>query len=238
MDFLEIANHPLMWIVAGINVFIALFQSGIFVKKSVTTGKKMGITTEQMKSAFRSSVYASLGPAFVISIGFVSLMAAVGAPMAWMRLSLIGSMSHELMGVSFAADAMNTRVGDPGFNATVFAVATWVLALGAVCWPLFTGLFTHKIAKFRGILSGGNDAVLAVTSTAASLGAFAFLVAASLVTDKITQFDAYSISCILGGIFMFLIKVFNKDRNISWLREWSLAISMFASMIVTAVFFA
>lgn len=237
MDYMKIANHPLMWMAVMVNVAVVFVQSILFVKKSLSTGEQMGLTKGQMRVAIKTSAISSIGPSFVILVGMISLMKTIGSPMAWMRLTLIGSVSHELMGVGFAADAMGTKVGDPGFTEAVFAVALWVSATGAVCWPLFTGLFTHKIDKFRGRATGGNKNLLAIASTAASLGAFAYLVSDSLVTEKIYKLDSYSLACIFGAVIMYALMVINKRFDMKWINEWGLSIAMFGSMILTVLIF-
>lgn len=235
MDYMKIANHPFMWMAVIINVLVVFVQSILFVRKSLSMGSKMGLEKKQMNAAIRTSAISSIGPSFVILIGMISLMKAIGSPLAWMRLTLIGSVSHELMGVSFAADAMGTKVGAPGFNETVFAVAVWVSAIGAVCWPLFTGLATHKIDTFRVKVTGGNKTLLAIVGTAASLGAFAFLVADSLVTEEVTKLDSYSYACIFGGIIMLFLMAINKKLKQKWIDEWGLSIAMFGSMFFTTL---
>ncbi|MEG2353325.1 MAG: DUF5058 family protein [Clostridium sp.] len=241
MDYMKIAEHPLMWIAAGIAVGWAVFQSAIFVKQSIKTGREIGVTDDQMKRAIRSSMISSIGPSFVILVGMISLLNVVGGPTAWMRLSLIGSVSHELMAAQFAANSMGVTLGSPEFKEAAFAVAVWVMALGAVAWPLFTGLFAHKIESVRTKISGGNSGLLGIISSAASLGAFAFLVGDNLVTDQVTKiseilnFNSYTLACVLGALVMGVIMVINKKLNKAWLREWALSIAMFGSMIVTAL---
>ena len=234
MSYSYIANHPLMWAAAILAVSLIFIQASIFVRKSVVAGRHLGITDQQMKAAFKTSIFSSIGPSFVIMVGLVSMLASVGGPTAWMRLSLIGSISHELMAIEFAANSMGASIGDPTFDEVVFATAIWVLALGSFCWPLFTGLFTHRIDKVRKVVAGNNAKALGIFSAAAALGAFSFLVSWNLVPNGFIPND-YTLACVMGGTIMAVIMIFNKKRNISWLREWSLAIAMFASMIFTVL---
>lgn len=235
MENLSIATHPLMWIATGISILLIIFQSAIFVRKSLKVGREIGLTDHQMKSAMKSSMIASLGPSFAILVGMVSLLTKVGAPMSWMRLSLIGSVSHELMAAQFAESFTQKAMGAAATSEIIFANAVWVMALGSVAWPLFTGIFTHKIDKFRGVIAGGNKKTLEVISSAASLGAFSFLVADSLVTEEIIKFNDYSLACFLGGAIMGIIMIVNKKKKLGWLKEWGLSIAMFLSMIITAI---
>ena len=234
MNYSHIANHPLMWGAAILAVSLIFIQSTIFVRKSIVAGRHLGLSDSQMKAAFKTSIFSSIGPSIVILVGLVSMLTTVGGPTAWMRLSLIGSVSHELMGVEFAANSMGASIGHESFDELVFANAIWVLALGSFCWPLLTGLFTHRIDKVRKVVAGDNAKALGIFSAAASLGAFSFLVSWNLVPTGFIPND-YTLACVLGGGIMAGIMIFNKERNITWLREWSLAIAMFGSMTVTAL---
>ncbi|HYE11164.1 MAG TPA: DUF5058 family protein, partial [Patescibacteria group bacterium] len=95
MEYLKVANNPLMWISCGLCVFWALFQTYIFVKKSLSVSKDLGITDSQIKSAVKSSASASIGPAIAIVAGIAPVLVAMGGPVAWFRESFIGSVAYE-----------------------------------------------------------------------------------------------------------------------------------------------
>ena len=107
MDALQIANSLPMWIACGLAVGLVVVQAAVFAKNAWSAGKKMGITEKQMKSAVKSSAITSIGPSIVILSGMLSLLISVGGPMAWMRLSLIGSVMFE----SIAAGIGTSSVG-------------------------------------------------------------------------------------------------------------------------------
>lgn len=61
MDYLKLANHPLLWIASTVAVSIVVVQSLIFAIKSCKVGKTMGITDKQIKSAVKSSAISAIG---------------------------------------------------------------------------------------------------------------------------------------------------------------------------------
>lgn len=65
----------------------------------------MGISTEQIKTGAKSAFFASLGPSVAIVISMVGILASIGVPVAWMRLSYIGSVMYELAAADRAATA-------------------------------------------------------------------------------------------------------------------------------------
>lgn len=231
MDYLKIANSPLLWLSCGLCVGLVIFQSAIFVKKSLSISKTLGISDAQIKSAVKSSCTSSIGPSLAILAGMVSLLVAMGGPVSWFRLSYIGSVAYELMAAGFAADAMGITLGGPDMNATAFACGVWVMTLGSTGWVLFTALATPKLDKFRYVLAGGRKAMLPIVSAGAMCGAFAYL---SL--DRVFRFDQQTLAAIVGFIAMSIFMVYNKKPQKQWIKEWALTIAMFIGMFATVIF--
>lgn len=233
MDYLEIANHPLVWLAAGSAVLVVVVQAIVFLKKSLVAAKEVGIEQHQVKSAIKSSFFSSIGPSVVILVGMISLLVSLGGPISWMRLSFIGSVNYELSGAAFGAQAMGSSL-NPDMGAEVFANCVWTMVLGSVGWLIFTFLFADKMHKVTGILSKGNEKVVPIISSCAILGAFAYLSAGYLFDGegKFALTSSNTVACVVGcGVMMALTKI-SKTKNIQWLKEWSLSIAMFSGMIL------
>lgn len=110
VNYLDLANSPLMWLGAAVAVGIVVFQSVLFFRKSLVAAKEAGISQEQINSAIKSSAISSIGPAVVILVTMISLIVSMGAPVSWMRLSFIGSVNYEAMAAGFGAQAMATSL--------------------------------------------------------------------------------------------------------------------------------
>ncbi|HEL3032220.1 TPA: DUF5058 family protein, partial [Clostridioides difficile] len=147
MDYLKLANHPLLWIASTVAVSIVVVQSLIFAIKSCKVGKTMGITDKQIKSAVKSSAISAIGPSMTIFAGMVSLIVTMGGPIAWMRLSFIGSVIFESMSAGFGTDALGITLGSPEMTKLAFTNAVWTMILGSLGWIIFTLLFGHKLDK-------------------------------------------------------------------------------------------
>lgn len=231
MNYLEIANSPLMWLSCGLCVGLVLFQASLFVKKSFEVGRKLEISDSQFKSAIKTSFTSSIGPSLAILAGMVSLLVAMGGPISWFRLSYIGSVAYELMAAGFGADAVGVTLGGPNMNAVAFANGVWTMTLGSIGWILFTALATPKLDKFRYALAGGKKAVLPIISAGAMCGAFAYL---SL--DRVFRFNNQTIATFVGFGVMVAFMIYNKKSKKQWIKEWAFTISMFVGMIVSVMF--
>lgn len=231
MDYMEIANSLPLWIAAGAAVALALFQAILFARKSFATGKKIGLTEKQMKGAMRSSFITSIGPSFVVLTGLLSLLVTVGGPMAWMRLSYIGSVMFELMAAGFGAEAVGVKMGIDPMTEVAFANAVWTMILGSIGWIVFSALTADKMGKVQNKIMKGNEALLGIIPTAAILGSFA-----ALVSPHLLSFNKNSIAALAGGAIMLILSLVMKSKpEIKWLKEWALAFALFGGMIVAAV---
>lgn len=230
MDYLKIANSLPMWIAAGLAIALALFQAFIFAKKSYSTGKEIGLTEGQMKSAMKSSFITSLGPSVVILTGLLSLLVTVGGPMAWMRLSFIGSVMFEMMAAGFGTEAVGVKMGIDPMTNIAFANAVWTMILGSIGWIVFATLTADKMEKVQTKFSKGDKGMLGIISIAAMLGSFG-----SLVSGHLLSMSANTIAALAGGaIILALIPIADK-KNIKWLKEWALTIALFGGMLIAAL---
>lgn len=225
-DYLGIANSSIMWLAVIPMVALVFVQAFLFTRKALKTGKEIGLSDKQLKAAFRSGAISAVGPSFAVLVGMIALLAAMGAPYAWLRLSVIGSVSYELMAAEFAAQAMGASLSK-GMNAMAFANAIFVAGIGCTGWLIITGLFTPQLEKVRLKLAGGRAELLPIITITASVGAFS-----KLVGDYAIRLDETTIATVFGGITMGVVLTIAEKRNLQWLREWSLAISMFAGMLV------
>ncbi|MFZ5945980.1 MAG: DUF5058 family protein [Bacillota bacterium] len=231
MEYLQIANSVPMWLAAGAAIFLVLFQAFIFVKKSYSTGKEIGLTEEQMKSAMKSSFITSLGPSVVILTGLLALLVTVGGPLAWMRLSFIGSVMFELMAASFGTAAVGVKMGIDPMTSVAFANAVWTMILGSIGWIIFATLSASKMDKVQQKVSKGDKGLIKVISVAAMLGSFG-----SLVSGHLVALNNNTIAALAGGAIMLVISPLADKNNIKWLKEWALAIALFGGMFVAVAF--
>lgn len=156
MDYLIYANSWLMWLLAIPVALICGGQAFIFYKKAMKTAPLVELSQEDAKKAFKVGAVSAIGPALGVFVVMLGLMGAIGGPLAWMRLSVIGAAPTELAAANMAASAMGTTLGAKDYTLIHFANAAWVMALNGSAWLLTTGLFTHKLDKLTKKVSGGD----------------------------------------------------------------------------------
>ena len=217
MDYLAIANAPIFWALCGITVVISLAQALLFMRQAKRAAVEVNLEQGLANKAFKIGLISAIGPACGVFIVMVGLMASIGGPMAWLRLSIIGAAATELSAATMGAQAAGVEFGGNGYTLTVMAVSWFAMAL-------VSGTVTPALEKLRGKLSGGDAKWLAVLSGACSLGIFGYLNA-----NEIKKGLGSTIACLAGALSMVAIMKLIVPKHPK-LAEYSLGIAMVIGM--------
>ena len=233
-DYLRIANSGLMWAAVAVPMAVMAVQVYLLLTRSLKDGRRMGVSSDQIKSAVIASASASVGPSVSILAGMVSLMVMMGAPIAWMRLSYIGAVMYEMTSADVGAQAVGVAFEQSSMTADAYANGVWAMTLGSIGWILVAGLFTHKIDFLRTKLAGGNSKALPIITAAATLGCYC-----SLTFDKMypVASENRNIYAVIGGaLTIFLLTMWNKKRKAKWVSNWSATIAMIVGVAFACIF--
>ena len=136
--YLEIANSPMLWAMVIPTVLAMCVQAYVFIKDAVKAGPIVGLTKEDTKTAMSM---------FTVMIAFMAIM---GGPFAWLRLSIIGTITTEMLGATAGATALGVELGGPDYGIIGFANSVWVITLNTWGFFLVNLIFAHRIEKFKG----------------------------------------------------------------------------------------
>lgn len=225
MDYLAISNLPIFWVLSGITVVVSALQAVLFVRQANKATKECNIDPSIPKKAFRIGLISAIGPACGVFIVMVGLMAAIGGPMAWLRLSIIGAAATELSAATMGATASGVTLGGEGYTLTVLAVSWFAMALNGAGWLVFTGVATPGLEKLRDKMSGGDMGWLAAMSAACSMGIFGYLNANQMITSGPAINPGPTVAVLSGAISMMLIGKLLVPKYPK-LAEYSLGIAM------------
>ena len=230
MEVMQIANSFPMWIACGVPVLLVVVQAALFARDSFTAGKAMGLTDIQLKSAARSSAITSIGPSIVILSGMLSLLVMLGGPVAWMRLSMIGSVMFESLAAGIGTQTVGVTLGSDPLTPLAFTMALWTMVLGSIGWVIFATFSADRMSVIEQKVSKGNTVIMTTIASAAIIGVFSAQSAASLI-----RLNKNAVACILGGLIMAVITFIAEKKDSHHLREWSLTITILLAMIITAL---
>ena len=238
MEYLKIANDPKLWLVSSLMVFVALFQAIIFMKKAYVAGAKMGFTDSQMKTALKVGAIAAVGPSVAIGVALVALMAVIGGPLGWQRLSVVGSLMYELQNADIVLESFGTNMKE--CTPILFATVARGYAFSAAMWQLNVAFFAPSYDKILRKITKGDVKALSLLTVAAltSIVSRVFVKYYLKITpDSITPvFSKLGVASLVGLVTYVLLSSAIEKWGWKWLVEWTLPLAMLMGMVAGSLF--
>ena len=94
-------NSSFMYLLAIVVITFVISQSIYFLVKAWRRGKELGIDTSTLRLVATSSGFFTIAPAVAILLGVITLSNALGLPIPWLRMSVLGSITYELPTAEF-----------------------------------------------------------------------------------------------------------------------------------------
>lgn len=241
MGFMDVANSPLLYALGVLTALFILGQSVFFLIRAWKRGNELGIPREKMTKALRSSAVFTIVPTVPIIIALVTMVKGLGIPLPWMRLSVIGSASYELIAADTAAKSMGLAGGiaDPGMTAGIFGGVMWVMMIGIIWGLLFVIFGLKKLFKGVNKVNSTDRKWGEILITSLFMGMIASFLG-SIVTPQVMLFIANPgsgaalipiivllASAGIMGLFTWIAKRF---QPMAWLENFSMALSMVLAM--------
>ena len=223
---LQVANEFGVWIACGFIVILTLIQALLYYRMLFKAAKIVDVSESQLKQAFKTGAITSIGPVIAIFIIMVGLMSVIGAPMAWMRLSIIGAAPTELTAAQVGADAVGVPFGGEGYDLYAMASSWCTMAINGVGWLLLVGLFAHKLEDLRERAGAGDAAWLGILTSAAMIGVFGYFNSRNLIA-----MGGPLIAAVSGGLSMVIF--LQVAKRVPAIKEFTLGIAMLAGMTIT-----
>lgn len=224
-DVTTVANSWPIWICAVISVGIVIGQALSYVKLGVSKCELVGLTKKDCTKAFRSGMISAIGPSIASVLVVLSMLAVIGSPVSWIRLSMIGSAATELSAATIGAEACGVSLGSAEYGLPEMATAWFTMAINGCGWLLVVFLFTHRMEKVRAKIGGGDTVWLSLITATACVGLMSDLVGGSLI-----KFSPKTVAAIVGAVSMFALSKLAKKAK--WLKEYSLGFAIVLGLIV------
>ena len=243
MDFY--VNHPLLFIVVGLIVALVLGQSVFFLVKALKRAKQIQIKSDVLKKTITSSIVFTIAPAISILVGVISLSVALGIPLPWLRLSVVGSLSYETVAagttIETLGSSLSVQLNDPSSYVTV----AWVMTIGIVLGLFLVPLLTKKIQSGMINLEVKDKKWMEIFNNAMFLGMIsAFLGYVFCDVTNLFQTNEWLVeqgitrtSCLIpvlvfftSGIVMAGLGILSKKLKERWITDYALPISLILGM--------
>lgn len=224
MSFYEAANHPLIYGLVGAGLLYVLAISAISVRKSWRRAKELGYQSEQLMKIARSAVTFTIVPSIAIIVGFFSLAAILGIPWPWWRLSVIGSVTYEIMASEMTLNTAGVQLATA--TASDFVMVMFVMSVGIIGGLVLSPIMSEKIHT-GSIKRGDQD------KKWGALGNSVFMMAIIIAFVVPMLFDGPVKLLTLGTSIAvaFTLKKIAATYKIAWLGEFILVLTMLLGMM-------
>lgn len=232
MNIKEIMNSPGLWIVSSFIVIISVSQAIVFMRAAIKEADSIGIDPNKRKSAMRSAMITAIGPSLSPVITLLTMVAIVGAPTTWMRLSDVGAARTELGVLALTSTISGAEVGTDNFGIEAFTHGLWGMALNNFGWLIVVFILGHRMSKVVDKMNTKYDPKwIKKLMVGATLGLFAFLLGNQVSTYTLDKV----LPAVLSAVTMLVLTiVFKKNKR---LQEVALGLSMLVGMFVSQMIF-
>jgi hypothetical protein len=144
MSFFEAANHWLIYLLVSIGIVFVAGFSLFSMRKSWKRAVAKGWSRDKLTGLVKMTVSATIVPSISVVIGVFSLVALLGIPWPWWRLSVVGSLTYETMAADMTVKAIGldlSRLAEA--KAEHFVLLMYVMSLG-IMGGMFVSPFITK----------------------------------------------------------------------------------------------
>lgn len=144
MSFQEALYHPLLYTLVAMVVLWVLGLSFWFARSSYHYALKLGFSKTQLRKLITSSAITSLVPSLAVMLGLFALAGVLGNAWPWLRLSVIGSVTYELLAAELTATSMGVVLGNVSSIGLVGLVNVMLVMTTGIASGLLILLFFGK----------------------------------------------------------------------------------------------
>ena len=227
-------NGPLLYGMTAVVILFVIAMSIRFIVMAWKRAKKIGMDPKVLRRVAISSAIFTIAPAVSILLGVIALSRALGFPLPWLRLSVIGALTYETPAAASAASAMGTDLSNLITDPVVFAAIAWVMTLGIIPGPVLVPTIGKKIENGVMRIRQKDEKWGSLFMTALFLGMIsAFL---GMIFATVSEGLRGWIPCfvmIASALIMCVCAVFVKVLHWKWMEDYALPISMLGGMALS-----
>lgn len=240
MSVLQQMNSLPMYLLCAVVIVFVLAMSIFFMVRAWRAGIAIGMDKIKLRRAVTSSITFTLLPSISILLGVIALSGALGVPLPWLRLSVIGALHYETSVADIAARALGMS-GLNGSEMTLTAYTTIALVMGAgIIWGMVLTIFLNKrylgrLRKPKAAGKGGKKGFGDVAMTAMFIGLVAAYIG-SYVGTFTSKGDYFPLVVLaVSAAAMAVFSYFSEKKGQQWLDNFSVAGSMVVGMAVAVL---
>lgn len=227
MSFLEIANHPVIYVVCGTSILVVCLILLNFLRIGIGRAKEIGYTNKDIRKIIKTTIVVSVGPTLSILIPMLALMKVLGRPFSWLRLSVIGSASMEMLVANWALTSNGYTALGTDLPAIAFGAVVLVVGCSVVDGMFLNIFFNKKISSQLDKMRSSNQEFTSML-TAILFGSFI----GSLAVPSMVESAVACVSTVSGLVLFLGVLAVIRKKNWKKLNEYAFAIALVGGMLL------
>ena len=234
MSLSAIMNSRLLYMLVAGGLGLIFLLCAVMLKMAWGRCLELGISKQKIKDVIKSSVLFSIVPSISIVIGLFSLAAVLGVPWPWFRLSVVGSVSYELM----AADMAATGAGYESIgalaavdNGSIAGAIMFVMSIGIMFGIVTCTIFGKKIQTSMASFREKNGAWGALAT-----GCFTLAMLVVFLPVQVFKGPVFTLTLITSALITLAHNIIIKKTGWTWLSNFVLADSLVLAMVASVFF--
>lgn len=229
-EYNSLVNSNLLIAFVAAALLLVTVVCVIFLRRSWKEALALGVSKAELKKIVVNSFGISLVPSIPIVLSVLVMVPVLGIPLPWLRTSVIGSASNELLSATMATEATGVNFTATDMTIQAFINSAWGMTLGCsiglplalialkpVCRTYDT--FKQRDIKWTNIFS---------------LCALITVIAAFCVSNgkRGTLPTLVIVTCFA---FSYLCTVLGKKESLKWMRDFSFPLTIIVGLVVSVL---
>ena len=229
MSYQEVSESSLLYVLVIVSLLIIAAICVYYLLLCMRKAKEMGISKQKVNEIIKSTAIFSIVPSIAIAIGLVTLVIVIGIPYSWFRLSVIGSVSYELMASNMALSALKLDLANA--DADAFGLIMWVMCV-PITSTVLANIFVCKPMHLGTMRVGSGDKKWGALSQTTFMTALLVVLIVPMIFGGLVGLLTFVTSALIAVVVSMLAK----KTGAKWMNDFILAICLIGAMGMSIVY--
>lgn len=229
MSYQEVSESSLLYVLVIVSLLIIAAICVYYLLLCMRKAKEMGISKQKVNEIIKSTAIFSIVPSIAIAIGLVTLVIVIGIPYAWFRMSVIGSVSYELMASNMALSALKLDLANA--DADAFGLIMWVMCV-PITSTVLANIFVCKPMHLGTMRVGSGDKKWGALSQTTFMTALLVVLIVPMIFGGLVGLLTFVTSALIAVVVSMLAK----KTGAKWMNDFILAICLIGAMGMSIVY--
>ena len=229
MSYQEVSESSLLYVLVIVSLLIIAAICVYYLLLCMRKAKEMGISKQKVNEIIKSTAIFSIVPSIAIAIGLVTLVIVIGIPYAWFRLSVIGSVSYDLMASNMALSALKLDLANA--DADAFGLIMWVMCV-PITSTVLANIFVCKPMHLGTMRVGSGDKKWGALSQTTFMTALLVVLIVPMIFGGLVGLLTFVTSALIAVVVSMLAK----KTGAKWMNDFILAICLIGAMGMSIVY--